>query len=346
MNAEKEARSKGQDITGEFAPKPQAGRIWFVVLVGAVALMVLFPPLRRAGIWTNSQNRPISSGEAYRFDRFEFGYSPSFRTIGDIGKQEETEGLSTVTLLETGAYQYKAYRWLVDWQWVVALGIIVAIGVGLIAVVELAILKAAAEAAPLSSQERLKRRLLWLFAVVIVALGLAFIRSHIELRSDRERIAARCREWSVRLKKDASDREALGNLVKVLNGNWSFARTYAAWAIGDAGPNALPAIDDLIRVINADDLFVSQEALKSIGKVSKGSEKGVDVLIHKLDEGWVTASFAANGLGEIGAPAERAIGPLERIAQSSDNSTVVHSAKAAIEDIQKAIATKAKSPVH
>src|SRR6476660_8581872 len=78
-----------------------------------------------------------------------------------------------------------------------------------------------------SKCQQMNRYLAWVVLAVAVVGGIVFIRCHIELQSDRDRIAARCREWSNRLKRDANDKDALNHLVAVLNGKWSFAATYA-----------------------------------------------------------------------------------------------------------------------
>src|SRR5436190_2496418 len=117
MTAKSHSDLVDEDSARNNSGEPKRAWIWMTVLAGAIAVVTAFPPQRRMGIWTNSQNQPVLSWEAYRFDRFEFGYLPSFRWISDVGKKDETEGLSTVTLLETGPYQYRIYQWVIDWQW-------------------------------------------------------------------------------------------------------------------------------------------------------------------------------------------------------------------------------------
>src|SRR6478672_3007887 len=117
--------------------------------------------------------------------------------------------------------------------------------------------------------------------------------SRIETIGDREHIAMRCAELSDRIKKNANDKEALKELVTTMKGNWSFARVHAAIGLGNAGPNAMPAIQDLIGAMDSTDLALKAEAIVAVGKVSKGSAVGVDPLIGKLSEGWHKASLAA-----------------------------------------------------
>lgn len=83
-----------------------------------LALMVLFPPLRRAGDWIEPDTAsPIPSGTAERVDRWFFGYIPRYGWIGEIGSMEETIP-STVKLEEQGPYWCSSFRWVVDWLYV------------------------------------------------------------------------------------------------------------------------------------------------------------------------------------------------------------------------------------
>jgi HEAT repeat protein len=161
--------------------------------------------------------------------------------------------------------------------------------------------------------------------------------SPIETIGDREHIAVRCAELSDRIKKNANDKEALKELVTTMKGSWSFARVHAAIGLGNAGPNAMPAIQDLIGAMGSDDLTLRREAVVAVGKVSKGSPVGVDPLIKMLDHPSLSVYFTSQALAEIGAPAEKAIEPLRRLAERSADSTDVSSAKRAIEKIEAAI---------
>jgi HEAT repeat protein len=186
------------------------------------------------------------------------------------------------------------------------------------------------------------RLLFSIFLLLLVAAVLAALRGQVETVADRERIAMRCEELSDRLKNNRNDKEALNELVKIVKGNWSFARVHAAGALGDAGPNAIPAIQDLIEAMESTDLALKAESIIAVGKVSKGSPIGVDPLIRKLNDGWHKASLAAEALATIGAPAEKAIEPLRKLANESDNSTVIWSANEAIEKIRAAVKKKAE----
>ncbi len=112
---------------------------------------------------------------------------------------------------------------------------------------------------------------------------------------------------------DRSDSRSLEEIIGVLNGNWSFARTNAAVVLGNLGQKAKPAIPDLIRALNCGDGFVEREAAIALGKVSRGMPDTVDGLSQKLSSDWDVSIFSAEALGEIGAPAIVAIPALKAV---------------------------------
>lgn len=174
-----------------------------------------------------------------------------------------------------------------------------------------------------------------LLSLALIAVALVGIRSRIETTGDRVRISNRCLELSKRIKNDSNSREAINELARIMKGNWPFARVQAICAFRDAGPNAMPAIDELIRMMDSSELDERADAIVAVGEVSKGSSVGVDPLMRQLKvDDWHKSSLAASALGEIGAPAEKAIGALQKLADESDNSIVESCARRAIEDIQ------------
>jgi HEAT repeat protein len=184
----------------------------------------------------------------------------------------------------------------------------------------------------------LERRLLTIALLAVLAATLvAAVRSQVETVKDRKRIAMRCAELTDRLKRNANDKEALSELVTTIKGNWSFGRVHAAIGLGNAGPNAMPAIQDLIQAMGSDDGTLRREAVVAVGKVSKGSPVGVDPLIKMLDHPSLSPYFTAQALAEIGAPAEKAIEPLRQLAERSTDSTDIRAANSAIEEIQAAV---------
>ena len=159
----------------------------------------------------------------------------------------------------------------------------------------------------------------------------------VETAYSRNRVANRCAELSNRLRNNANDEQALNELVTTMKGNSSFARVHAAIGLGNAGPNAMRAIQDLISAMGSDDGTLRREAVVAVGKVSKGSPVAVDPLINMLDHPSLSPYFTAQALAVIGAPAEKAIGPLRRLAERSTDATDVRAANKAIEEIEAAV---------
>jgi hypothetical protein len=93
----------------------------FIASIGLCALYLLplfavacFPPQRRAGNWTDVQGRTVAWTEATPFDRFEFGYVPTFQWVGDVGTCKEIGYTSKTTIGRVGPLQYRYYCWVVD----------------------------------------------------------------------------------------------------------------------------------------------------------------------------------------------------------------------------------------
>ena len=112
----------------------------------------------------------------------------------------------------------------------------------------------------------------------------------------------------------------MNELVRYLNGTWSFARTCACVAIGDLGPSARGAIPDLIRALNCGNGYVEREAAIALGKVAIGIPDAVQPLMSRLSENSEVAYFSAEALGKIGRPAFIAIPALEKAAESQNES--------------------------
>src|SRR5262245_43251734 len=58
----------------------------YLFMVAVFALSIAFPPMRRAADWTEQATGiPVPSSDALTFDRFYFGYIPSYHWIGHWG---------------------------------------------------------------------------------------------------------------------------------------------------------------------------------------------------------------------------------------------------------------------
>ena len=136
----------------------------------------------------------------------------------------------------------------------------------------------------------------------------------------RHHIAAHLQELKREFKDDPTNVKPLNEIIGVLNGSWSFARTYAAGTLREIGPQANRAIPDLIRAMDCGDGFIEREAARALGSVSTGLPDAVEPLRRKVRQfktkGGDAAWFAADSLGEIGKPAIVAIPDLEEAANS------------------------------
>jgi HEAT repeat protein len=173
-----------------------------------------------------------------------------------------------------------------------------------------------------------------LWAVAI--LGAAYyVRHHVETLGDRAAIAQKLRKLADNVRKNPNDRKSLDKMISVLNGDWSFARTYACGALCELGPLAKPALPDLICALNCGDGFVEREAARALGEVGVGMSEPVEPLRRRLRvEGGDVAHFAATSLGKIGEPAHVAIPDLEHAANSTDPN-MAYPAKMALKKLRK-----------
>jgi HEAT repeat protein len=154
-------------------------------------------------------------------------------------------------------------------------------------------------------------------SIVVAVGGFIYLRQHMETTGDRRRIAQHLQDLKQEFQKNPQNKQPLNEIVDVLNGDWSFARTYAACTLGELGPLAKFATPDLIHALNCGDIFVEREAARALGKVSIGMPDAVEPLSKKLCEMTDDAGvFAAESLGEIGEPALVAIPDLEDAARS------------------------------
>jgi hypothetical protein len=73
--------------------------------------------MRRAGQWIDQQTRkPISQDDALTFDRWYFGYIPSYRWIGQWGEADDAS--CVVTLQGRGSNELNGAHWQPDWLFV------------------------------------------------------------------------------------------------------------------------------------------------------------------------------------------------------------------------------------
>ena len=92
-----------------------------VYRVGAslIAILLLFvsmafPPMRRTADWSDKETgQSIPAEWQTEFDRFLFGYIPSYGWIGSTGQQLPYS--CEVTIQGRGPYRCESYMWIIDW---------------------------------------------------------------------------------------------------------------------------------------------------------------------------------------------------------------------------------------
>jgi HEAT repeat protein len=170
------------------------------------------------------------------------------------------------------------------------------------------------------------------FPAVAVILVLCLVSGCHNSIEDRKAIARHTQELRDIVKRDPNSeegKEAFVELVNILNGKWSFARVHACGAFVDLGALATAAVPDLLRAATCGDGFVEQEAVHALASIGDGSAPTVDLLISIVKTAEMSIStvglkeyYAAEGLGNIGEPARKAIPVLERVLQSKDDALV------------------------
>jgi HEAT repeat protein len=157
--------------------------------------------------------------------------------------------------------------------------------------------------------------------VPIVALAI-IVRQHMETVGDRKAVAAHLRGLRDTVRNDDGDGKALDEIISTLNGDWSFARSYACGVLGELGPRARRAVPDLIRALDSGDKVVEGAAAIALGDVAIGMQEPVPALVRKLSSDWDSSSFSAESLGKIGKPALSAIPALEKAAHAPPRSSI------------------------
>jgi HEAT repeat protein len=186
-----------------------------------------------------------------------------------------------------------------------------------------------------------RKWLIWISIIAfVVVLGIT-VRMNIETRGDRIAVAEKLQSLKKEFLANPSNLAPLNEMVSYLNGNWSFARTYAVCTIGEIGPLAQPVVKDLIAALNCGDLFVEREAARSLGEVAVGMSEPVPYLIDKMQRPYRdSAWFSAQALGEIGEPALVAIPALEE-ASHSHVEVMAYRAEEALKKLKKIKESKA-----
>ncbi|MFW6062271.1 MAG: HEAT repeat domain-containing protein [Planctomycetota bacterium] len=90
--------------------------------------------------------------------------------------------------------------------------------------------------------------------------------------------------------------EATEELILALQSDLPEVRMWAAWAVGQIGPQAKEATPVLIEIVRTDKSYSVRYAIRALGRI--GAEKSVGVLVDQLDGPYKAAAVQA--LGEMG----------------------------------------------
>lgn len=149
--------------------------------------------------------------------------------------------------------------------------------------------------------------------------------------SDRKAIAEHLERMMITVKSEPTSeqgRAALSELIDILNGDWSFARTYACNMFVELGPLAGPAVPDLMRAAMCGDGFVEQEAVHALASVGPAAAPAVELfieIIQSIPDGYdpgLKSKYAFEGVSTIGESGRKAIPVLEDVLRSSSEKQV------------------------
>ena len=173
-------------------------------------------------------------------------------------------------------------------------------------------------------------KLPWLVVVVIILCAIVVVVTWPkDTIAKREAVVRKLTELRLRYEQDPTDQEALNGIRKMINAKTSFARTRACVTLGELGPLAEPAVDDLVAALRSGDGYVEREAAIALGKIGPGANEAVGPLTAMLDREYIdVASFSAESLGQIGKSALSAVPALQKASRSSDQSLAYHARKA------------------
>lgn len=110
-------------------PRSRRGLAWWLLLlVPLLTLLICFPPMRRAGQWSDAvTGNPAAATAATEFDRKLFGYIPSYRWVGQLGSQAQSGPGSLVVDKHRRYYSSDQERWVIDWLYVGGEGVVLTI---------------------------------------------------------------------------------------------------------------------------------------------------------------------------------------------------------------------------
>ncbi len=142
-----------------------------------------------------------------------------------------------------------------------------------------------------------------------------------DTKSARKNISAHLASLAAKVNKSPESveaKEAMQEIIGILNGNWGFASARACGILNEKlGPKALPALNDLIAAANCGNGFVRQGAVRAIGAIGPEAAPAIEMLIAKLKaEPGRLGPYAAEALGKIGVKSPEVLQVLEDAALS------------------------------
>ena len=84
--------------------------IWLAVASAVLA----FPPQRRVGVWSDAEGRMPHARDADEFDRFPFGYIPTFQPATYLGTNSRRPGVGKTTISNAKAqlFHFEFTKWV------------------------------------------------------------------------------------------------------------------------------------------------------------------------------------------------------------------------------------------
>lgn len=181
-------------------------------------------------------------------------------------------------------------------------------------------------------------------AAVAALVYMLVVSPRLEL-ARREGIIQRLAALRDRVKRDASDQEAVKLLMGSMRSRDSFERTQAIAFIGQVGDAAESAVDALIASLRGADLYNAREAARSLGEIGPAARRSVPALKEAVqlhphaDIGW----FAVESLGSVADPSDAAVVALLRRETNSSDSIMCKSAEIALETLYRRSASPHES---
>ena len=182
-----------------------------------------------------------------------------------------------------------------------------------------------------------KRKIAICFIATLAALAIGICTGVIPVDSigRRRRVSREIDSLAETARLHPEDERYAKQLLKIANGNYSFAASHAAGSLGEIGEAAKPVLHEMAELLNSPNPFVEREIALAFEKLGPLSAPVLQSLEEKVAQGTGDgACFSAQAIGKIGLPAVRSL-PLLRRRLGSVNPTFDDSLKRAISALEK-----------